>query len=139
MDNIENKYTEELKYPKYDFGDSQANKILSDNSIPLWYRILNVDAKHFEFSKYAGLTNNRARIKDLDILRKLAPGLYESCVNEVKEFNNYNTWDGKQVKKLPLGKKIGSIPILDWVYQPELQNDKKAQDKYFREHPEFKH
>lgn len=129
---------DELKPPKYDFNDSIANKILKDKSIPLWYRILNLDEKNFEHSNYAGANKVESRIKDLDILRKLAPNLYESCVKEIKEDSIYNTWDGKRKGKVKLGKKLGSIPVVDFAYRPELANDPKAVDKYFIDNPQYK-
>lgn len=126
------------KLPKYDFDDSKAEKIIKDKSIPLWYRILNLDEKHFEHSEYAGTNKVEPRIKDLNILRKLAPRVYETCVDEIKEDNNYDSWDGKKKRKIKLGKKIGSIPLLDFAYHPELANDPKALNKYFIDHPEYK-
>ena len=126
------------KIPKYDFDDSQAEKIVKDNSKPLWWRILNLDAKNFDISKTAGLNSVNARIKDLNILRQLAPRTYEACAEEVKEFNSYNAFDGRKFRKVVLGKKLGSIPMVEWSHRPELQYDEKAVDKYFIENPQFK-
>ena len=59
-------------------------------------------------------------------------------MDEIKEDNNYDSWDGKKKRKIKLGKKIGSIPLLDFAYHPELANDPKALNKYFIDHPEYK-
>ena len=78
------------------------------------------------------------RLKNLNILRKIAPYLYEAAAEEVKEFNTFHRLNGNTFDKVKLGRKIGSIPLVDMVLHPELQSDKKAQDKYWKEHPELK-
>jgi hypothetical protein len=45
---------------------------------------------------------------------------------------------GNAAKKYKLGKKIGSIPLIDTALHPELATDKKAQERYWKQHPELK-
>lgn len=105
---------------------------------PLWWATLNIDAAEFERSKYAGLTPGKFRLKDLGVMRKLAPGIYESAAEEVKEYSDFLAYSDKNVKKVRLGRKLGSIPLVDAGLNPELMHDPKAQDKYFKLHPELK-
>lgn len=107
-----------------------GEKVLSGN-YPLWWKILNLQTSDFEWSKYLG----KWRLKNLGILRKLAPGLYESCYGEVRENQVITDIHGNKVK---VGKKVGSIPLVDYMFNPELHNNREEQDKYFKEHPEFK-
>ena len=48
------------------------------------------------------------------------------------------SWDGKKKGKIALGRKVGSIPALDFAYHPELANDPVALDKYFKDNPQYK-
>lgn len=110
----------------------EKKEYLEDKSIPLWQRILNLDASRFEKSRYAALNAGKFRLKDLNILRQLAPGMYATAAEEAAEFRetakrNNGTW-----------KKLGSIPAIDMNLHPELIYDTKAQDRYFSEHPELK-
>lgn len=107
--------------------------------LPTWWKILNLEDNLFEKSQYANPWQaGKFRLKDLGVLRKIAPGLYESTVQEVREDNSYLTQDGKNFKNTALGKKIGSIPLLDVGLHPELASDPKAQEKYWQEHPEYR-
>lgn len=105
---------------------------------PNWWKILNIEASEFERSKYAGLDPGKFRLKDLNLLRKVMPGVYESAAEEVKEGNEYITQNGKRFGKTRLGRKIGSIPLYDAALHPELMHDPKAQDRYWQDHPEMK-
>ena len=110
-------------------------------NIPDWWLVLNIDDKEFERSKYAkeSFSDKGAfRLKNLNVLRKVIPGVYEAAVEEVKEFNEYHRLNGNSFDKVKLGKKVGSIPTWDAALHPELLNDKKAQDKYFQEHQEMR-
>ena len=78
------------------------------------------------------------RLKDIGVLRRLAPGVYESAAGEVKEHNDYVFAHGGKERKYKLGKKLGSIPLWDASLHPELSHDKRAQEKYWQEHPEMK-
>lgn len=116
---------------------SEENKsFLEDKSIPLWQRILNLDASRWERSRYANPDNYNQegvhRLKDLNIVRQLAPGMYEAAAEDAKAFRN------SAVKHNGTWKKVGSIPSIDMSLHPELRYDKSAQDKYFIEHPELK-
>lgn len=116
---------------------SEENKdYLEDKSIPLWERILNLDSKRWERSKYAGPhmegSEGAHRLKDLNIIRQLAPQMYEAAAEEVKTFRD------SAIKHNGTWKKLGSIPLVDVHLHPELRYDKNAQDRYFKEHPELK-
>ena len=108
--------------------------------IPTWWKILNLEDTQFERSRYADEAAEREkfRLKDIGVMRKVAPGVYEAAAQEVKEHNDYVFQHGQRFNKYKLGKKVGSIPLLDAGLHPELMHDQKAQDKYFQEHPEFK-
>lgn len=109
--------------------------------VPDWFKVLNLEAGLFERSKL--LADNpdskgKFRLKDLNVLREVAPRTYEVAAQEVKEYNDALFETKGQVRKYKLGRKIGSIPMLDAALHPELMNDPKAQDRYFQEHPEMK-
>ena len=108
--------------------------------VPTWWAVLNLDENRFEKSRYAdaGAEREKFRLKDLDVMRKIAPGVYESAAQEVKEHNDYVFQHGKRFNKYKLGKKVGSIPLWDASLHPELMHDKKAQEKYWQAHPEMK-
>lgn len=107
---------------------------------PTWFKVLNLEASQFEKSRYAsyGADEEKFRLKDIGVLRKIAPGVYESAAGEVKEYNDYVSAEGSKINRYKIGKKIGSIPLLDAGLHPELMHDKKAQDKYFKDHPEMR-
>jgi len=107
----------------------------NDKSLPLWWRVLNLDAANFEKSVYAG---DKFRLKDLGLMRKIAPKVYDAAAQEVKEHNDYVFQEGKKFNKYRLGKKIGSIPMWDVALHPELMTDKDAQEKYWQQHPELR-
>ena len=112
-----------------------------DSEAPLWWKVLNLDDRNFERSRAAGDShdgNGKFRLKDLGLMRKLAPGLYESAAQEVKEYNDYVFENRGVLKKYKLGRKIGSIPIYDAALHPELINDEAARKKYWEQHPEMK-
>lgn len=116
---------------------SEENKqLLEDPQVPLWQKILNLDSSRWERSKYAAPhlegSEGAHRLKDLNIIRQLAPGMYEAAAEEAKAFRD------TAVKHNGTFKKLGSIPVLDMHLHPELRYDKHAQDKYFKEHPELK-
>lgn len=111
------------------------------DNIPDWWKILNIEDTEFERSKYAKSSvsgKGAFRIKDLNILRKILPDVYEAAAEEVKEFNTFHRLNGNTFDKVKLGRKLGSISLWDAALQPELFNDSKAQDKYWKDHPEFK-
>jgi hypothetical protein len=113
--------------------------IFSDKSVPLWFKLLNIDESHYERSQYADPGNpNKFRIKDPAILQKLAPGLYEAAAGDVKEYNDALLANGKSKRKYKIGKKLGSIPLIEAMLKPELMNDPKAQEKYWRDNPGLK-
>lgn len=110
--------------------------IFSDPEVPLWMKLLHLDEKHYEKSKYADPLNpNKFRLKDPAMIRKLAPGLYEAAAGEVKEYNEALAINGSSKRKYKLGKKVGSIPLVEAMLRPELMNDKKAQEKYWQDNP----
>ena len=108
------------------------------NDAPDWFKLLNVDASQFERSKYAGEQAGKFRIKDLGLLRRVAPKVYQAAAEEVKEGNEFIAQHDKRFGKVKLGRKLGSIPAWDAALRPELLTDPKAQDKYFQDHPEFR-
>lgn len=116
--------------------NEENKQFLEDKSLPLWARILNLDASRWERSKYAAPHREDSegvhRLKDINIVRQLAPGMYEAAAEEVKAFKD------SAVKHNGHWKKIGSIPTIDMSLNPELRYDKSAQDRYFRDHPELK-
>lgn len=113
----------------------EQKSILENPNIPLETKVLNLDASKFEKSEYA---DGKYRLKDLNILRELAPGVYESVADEVKEYSAALFETKGQFRKYNLGRKVGSIPLMDMTLNPELAWDHAAQDKYFQEHPELK-
>lgn len=115
--------------------------IFSDPDIPLWFKIVNLDEKHFERSKHAGSSvdgKGKFRLKDLGIIRQMAPNIYKAAADEVKEHNDYVFQHGASFKQYKLGKKIGSIPLIDACLHPELASNQKAQEKYWQENPQLK-
>lgn len=121
--------------------EQESKKFLEDASIPAWQKILNLDEKHFEKSKYAGDSQSgegKFRLKDLALLREVAPGTYAAAAEEVKEYSEALFQTKGQIRKYRLGRKLGSIPAFDMALHPELAWDHKAQDKYFSQHPELK-
>lgn len=120
----------------------KVNNITVSQDDPLWWKLLNLDASHFERSKYAAPlspeSKGKFRLKNLEVLRKLAPDLYEAGAQEVKEYNTYLAEHDGGLKKYKLGRKLGSIHALDAALHPELMNDPKAREKYWLEHPEMK-
>lgn len=114
----------------------ENKQFIEDKSLPLWARILNLDASRWERSKYAAPqspdSEGTHRLKDLNLVRQIAPEMYEMAESEAKEFRD------NAVKHNGTWKKVGSIPIMDMSLHPELRYDKFAQDKYFSEHPELK-
>lgn len=114
--------------------------IFSDPEVPLWYKILNLDDSKFEKSEYADPNGSRSkfRLKDLSVMRKLAPHLYEAAAEDIKEHNEMVAAHGNRVKKYKLGKKIGSIPLIDAALHPELTHDVKAQKRYWEQNPQLK-
>lgn len=113
--------------------------LFSDPNVPLWFKLLNLDESHYERSQYADPNNpNKFRLKDPNILMKLAPGLYQAAAGEVKEYNETLLANGKTNRKYKLGKKVGSIPLTVALLRPELMNDKKAQEKFWQENPALK-
>lgn len=114
---------------------------MDDPTIPAWQKIINLDTRNFERSKYAGESfspDGKHRLKDLNLLRQIAPGVYESVAQEVKEYSDGLLETRGKFRKYKLGRKLGSIPLLDMAMHPELGHDRAAQDRYFKEHPEFK-
>lgn len=115
--------------------------LFDDPEVPLWFKVISLPEQMFEKSKYAGDSftgEGKFRLKDTGVMRRLAPGLYEAAAEEIKEHNDMVFAHGNSVRKYKLGKKIGSIPLIDATLHPELMNDKAAQDKYFKAHPELK-
>jgi len=125
-----------------ELSQSQKDAIISDTELPEWFRILHLEDDLFERSKYAAPTHSESkgkhRLKDLNILRKIAPNTYETAAQEVKEYSDALFEHKGVLKKYNLGRKLGSIPLMDMTLHPELANDPAAQDKYFKEHPELK-
>lgn len=99
---------------------------------PIWWRILN----KLPFTDFNKEHDNRWQLKSYDTLNKIAPDLYDAAGQEVKEFNTYHRLNGNSFDKVKLGKRVCSIPFLDAFYHPELLHDKKALEKYLKEHPE---
>jgi hypothetical protein len=114
--------------------------LFEDPSVPLWFKVINLDEKHFEKSIYAdpNAPHGKFRLKDPNILRQLAPGVYESAAAQVREHNDTVLLHGSSKKKYKLGKKIGSIPLVEATLRPELMNDPEAQKRYWQQHPELK-
>ncbi len=115
--------------------------LFDDPEVPLWMKIIHLPEEQFERSKYAGDSvdgKGKFRLKDLGVMRQLAPGLYEAAAEDMKEHNSMVVAMGDSAKKYKLGKKIGSIPMIDAALNPELSSDKKEQEKYWKAHPEFK-
>lgn len=113
--------------------------LFKDPEVPLWFKLMNLDASHYEKSQYADPNRpNAFRLKDPTVLQQLAPGLYEAAAGEVKEYNDALLANGKSKRKYKLGKKVGSIPLTEALLRPELMNDKKAQDKYWSQHPRLR-
>ena len=113
----------------------ENKKFLEDPEIPLYQKILNLDAGRWERSKYLNHSpgsEGAHRLKDLGIIRQLAPKMYEAAAEDVKAFKD------SAVKHNGTWKKLGSIPAIDMELHPELRYDKTAQDKYFMEHPELR-
>lgn len=119
---------------------SASDIAMMDNSLPLWWRLLNIPEEQFERSKYAAPTDSKGkfRLKDVNILRKIAPEIYESAAEGVKEYSDALFEHKGNFVKHKLGRKLGSIPLVDVALNPELAYDHKAQDKYFQNHPEMK-
>ena len=106
---------------------------------PTWWKVLNIEDTKFERSQFASDAGpGKFRLKDLDLLRKVAPSIYEAATQEVREDNEYIAQEGKKFQKLRIGRKLGSIPLLDAGLNPELMHDKKAQDRYWENHPEMR-
>jgi len=106
---------------------------------PVWWRVLNLEDTQFEKSRYADPARPGAfRLKDVGVLRRLAPGVYEAAADDVREFQDYVFQHGASHRKYRLGRKIGSIPLLDAAHNPELLGDRKAQDRYWQDHPEMR-
>ena len=99
-------------------------------NIPAWWKALVLDEK--EWSKHDG----KYKLNSYGVLNKAAPELYDSAGQEVKEFNDYHIVNGNSFDKVKLGRKVASIPALDYFLHPELQKDNKALNKYLEEHPE---
>lgn len=119
----------------------ESRAFQDDASVPAWAKILNIDASKWERSKYAGESVNpegKHRLKDLALLREVAPGVYQAAAEEVKEYSDALFETKGQFRKYKLGRKLGSIPMMDMALHPELGFDRAAQDKYFAEHPELK-
>ena len=119
----------------------ESAAFLDDPNIPAWQKIMNIDARNFERSKYAGDSwsgEGKHRLKDLNLLREIAPGIYKSAAEEVREYSQQLFETKGQFRKYKLGRKLGSIPMMDMALNPELATDPKAQDKYFKDHPELK-
>lgn len=119
----------------------ESSNFIDNPDIPVWQKILNLDTKNFERSRYAGESfspEGRHRLKNLNLLREVAPGVYKSAAEEVKEYSDQLFETRGQLRKYKLGRKIGSIPMMDMALHPELAFDKSAQDKYFKDHPELK-
>ena len=117
--------------------------IFDDPDVPAWWKVLNLPEENFERTKYAApLTDpdskGRFRLKDVNILRKLAPEIYDGAAREIKNYEDVLLEHKGTLKKYNLGKKIGSIPMLDVSLRPELAYDESAQNKYWEEHPELK-
>jgi hypothetical protein len=102
------------------------------SEVPTWWKILNMDAN--EFSK----RGKRWTLNKIDALTKVAPGIYKSAGDEVKAFNEYHVANGNSFGKVKLGRKVGSIPLMDFALHPELADDDQAVEKYFNEHPELR-
>ncbi len=122
--------------------EQPCSNFFNDPDIPAWFKLLQVDEKHFERSLYAdphGTSEaGKFRLKDLGIMREIAPHVYAAAAEQVKEHNEMVAAHGSKIKKYKLGKKIGSIPLYDVTLHPELAHDKAAQKKYFDEHPELR-
>lgn len=121
-----------------DIPKEESRNFLESQEVPTWQKLLNVDASNFEKSKYAADGQEKFRLKDLNLLREIAPGIYESAAGEVKEYNDAMFETRGTLRKYKLGRKLGSIPTIDMALHPELAWDKKAQDKYFQDHPEMR-
>ena len=102
-------------------------------NIPPWWAILNTDEK--EWSKNP---DGKYQVNKYKTLKSVAPGLFDACGQEVKEFNDYHRLNGNSFDKGKLGRKIASIPALDYFLHPELAYDNKALAAYLETHPEFK-
>lgn len=112
------------------------NENIMNSEVPYWFQIMNLEADLFEKSIYASeIDRPKFRLKNLNILRKLFPGVYESAAEEVKEDNQYYFLDGG---KAAIGKKKGSIPLEDFALHPELRFDPKEREKYWKENPQFR-
>lgn len=115
--------------------------LFNDPEVPLWMKLIHLPEESFERSQYAGESidgKGKFRLKDLGVMRQLAPGLYEAAAEDMKAHNDMIVAHGNAAKKYKLGKKIGSIPLIDTALHPELATDKKAQERYWKQHPELK-
>lgn len=115
--------------------------LFNDPEVPLWFKVLNLPEENFERSQYAGDSfdgKGKFRLKDIGVMKRLAPGLYEAAAQDIKEHNDMVFAHGNSAKKYKLGKKVGSIPLMDAALHPELVNDRKAQEKYWQQNPELK-
>lgn len=114
----------------------ESKQFLEDPEIPLWAKLLNLDASRWERSRYAVPhtygDSGAHRLKDLNILKVLGPGQYQAAVEDVKAFKE------TAIKHNGTFKKLGSIPTAWMNLHPELKHDKSAQDKFFRDYPEFR-
>lgn len=91
--------------------EEENKAYLEDPLIPAWQKILNLDTRHYERSKYAGESiAGKHRLKDLSILRQVAPGMYAAAAQEVKEYSDALFETHGQFRKYALGRKLGSIP-----------------------------
>ena len=109
---------------------------------PLWWKLLQLPAEQYERSRYAAPLNEgsegKFRLKNSEaVIRKLAPGVYEDCAGEVKEYQDALDATDPHARKYKIGRKLGSIPLIEFSLRPEL-SDPHEQDKYFQQHPELK-
>lgn len=119
---------------------AKNEQIAFDQSVPQWFRILNIEHTEFERSRYAGEAHGEGkfRLKNVDLLKEMDPAEYKAAVESVKEFNSQLADTKASKRDYKLGRLLCSIPATYMALNPELGTDEKALDRFLESHPELK-
>ena len=102
---------------------------------PAWWLALNRNTFYKRTKEFG---NKMAFIGNHNILTRLFGRAFQATKDEMMEYKSMWMVDKDKVKKAQFGRLVGKIPMADFILNPKLQYDPKEQDKYFREHSQFK-